>query len=115
MIFALMIISTKHAEKIRFLNVTAKDVLSICAYLFFVVILTQLNLRGKISSEKILYIEYFYFVMYFMILSVSMNAIVFYTGTRFSFVEYQDNLLPKLLYWPIILWMLLLITLFIFY
>ena len=54
-----MIISTKHPEKIRFLNVTAKDVLSTCAYIFFVIILAQLNLRGRISSEKILYIEYF--------------------------------------------------------
>jgi len=115
MVFGLLVINSKHSEHVGFLGFSSVNVLAGCAALFFVVILAQLDLRGKLSTEKILYIEYFYFVMYCSILAVTLNSILFALTDHIKIIAYQDNLIPKLIYWPVILGILLIITLFVFY
>ena len=115
MVFGLLVINSKRSEQVGFLGFSSVNVLAGCAALFFVVLLAQLDLRGKLTTEKILYIEYFYFVMYCALMTVTLNSILFGLTDRIKIIAYQDNLIPKLVYWPSILGILLTITLFIFY
>ena len=48
------------------------------------------------------------------ILSVTMNAIMFAT-TGWRLIQYRDNLLPKLLFWPLYMTGLFVVTMVAFY
>jgi hypothetical protein len=54
-------------------------------------------------------VEYFYFVTYFAILGVAANVLLF-TLTENGMVRLQDNLVPKLLFWPMLLGAWFLVT-----
>ena len=45
--------------------------------LFFVVIVSHVQLRDFLSSDDIVYLEYFYLITYFVILLISINSILF--------------------------------------
>ena len=65
-------------------------------------LLAQVNLRSKIGSSNIIYIEYFYFVLYTAILGVAANALLF-TLKGHGISQYRENLISKLLFWPYLL------------
>ena len=88
----------------------AQTTLSSCATLIFIVILAHIDLRGDFSSGGFFYLEYFYFVMYLMILLVALNATLFTWGVKNFFSRHF-----KLLYWPVLLGSLWVITLSTFY
>ncbi|TEB12186.1 hypothetical protein [Pelotomaculum propionicicum] len=83
--------------------------------MFFSVLLVHIKLRGDFPVREVLYLEYFYIAMYFAILFTIVNSFVFGSENNLCFVHYRDNLIPKLLYWPVILLVLLVITVFTFY
>lgn len=62
--------------------------------------------RYVASSLALVYIEYFYLIMYGAILLFALNADIFSLGRedRWAFLHYQDNLIPKILFWPLLLW-----------
>ncbi len=115
LIFAVLLISTREEEKVGILGFSSSTVLAYCASLLFVLIVSHISLRGKINVSGISYLEYFYFVMYFAILMVSVNSILLASDSRFDMIRYRDNMIVKVLYWPIITGLLLLATLGIFY
>lgn len=83
--------------------------------LFFILILSELDLRRRMSSSAILYIEYFYFVVYAGILSQALITLTnTYTG-HFPWLEQREHIIPKLLYWPVILTAMFVITFVVFY
>jgi hypothetical protein len=105
--FAILLVPNEHTEQEVF------GVLSFIAALFFVVIVAHIGLRGDITAEGVTYIEYFYIVMYVAMLVVSGLSIFFSSRIGFHLIQYRDNLISKLLYWPVILGTSLGITLLI--
>ena len=91
------------------------QILSAFSGLFFVGILSELDLRRRLASSSISYIEYFYFVLYGAIVCVALvNLTNAYPG-YFPRIEHREHLWPKLLYWPAILTALLVLTVLVFY
>lgn len=80
--------------------------------LFFVVASGHLQLREQFVGAGIVYIEYFYILMYAMIVAVTANVFIFSVKSkrRIKLIQYNDNLIPKVAYWPIVLASLILIT-----
>ncbi|HUW68071.1 MAG TPA: Cache 3/Cache 2 fusion domain-containing protein [Candidatus Nanoarchaeia archaeon] len=115
LLFAVLLISTKSEEKISLYGFSSSTVLGYCAALFFVLIISHVSLRDKLAAVGIIYLEYFYFVLYFVILVVSLNSILLASTTRCFIVDCMDNLFIKLLYWPVLLGLLLIITIINFY
>ncbi len=91
------------------------NVLSYAAALFFVVAVSHVGLRGELMSAGVVYLEHFFIVMYVVLLVVSINSILFYSKVHTPLLAYKDNLIPKLLYWPVLMGILLLMTLQSFY
>ncbi|WP_440947658.1 cache domain-containing protein [Methanosarcina sp. T3] len=114
LLFAVLTMTTRDEKKTLF-SFSSSGVLSYCSSLFFVLIVAHASLRTRASMHDIIYLEYFYFIMYLAILAVSLNSIVFGSGMNIRFITAKDNLYVKLLYWPVILGCLLLITLLNFY
>ncbi len=110
LVFGLLMLAQKEYKKKGAIEFDAQTTLSSCAALIFIVILAHIDLRGDFSSGGFFYLEYFYFVMYLMILLVALNATLFTWGVKNFFSRHF-----KLLYWPVLLGSLWAITLSTFY
>lgn len=102
LLFTLLMAGTKIKEKVAATGFKATDILRAAATLLFPVVFAQINLRGRLAASGLLYLEYFYFVMYAIILLVAVNALAFSLGEEGP-LHHRDNALPKLLYWPVVL------------
>ena len=67
-------------------------------------------------EHGIVYIEYFHTLMYLAILAVAINAYLFDCGGKswlVRWIRYQNNILPKVLFWPVVLSMSAIVTCFV--
>ena len=94
---------------------TTLDMISAGSSLVFIMILEQINVRQNIATSGIIYIDYCYFIFYLLILAVVINGALFASDLNIRWIEYKQNLLAKLLFWPSLNILLLIVTLFIFY
>jgi len=117
MLFAVLLTCSRDEERITLLGFNTARVLAACSALFFVVLLSHIDLRSSLAGKEILYLENFYFVTYLTLLVVSVNSILLSWGMRFlsingkSLIQHRDNLLPKLMFWPMVTGQLFLLTL----
>jgi hypothetical protein len=115
LLFATLLLTTNDTRWRQHLGSGAYRLIEYAAVLMFAVILEHNQIRSSIASQQIAYVEFIPLLLYVAILLVSLNAILFDSSTHLGWIEYQDNLLPKLLYWPLLLGALLTITLTTFY
>ena len=82
--------------------------------LFFVIMIAHIQLRRQFAGANIVYIEYFYILMYRMLVLATANTYLFsIRASRLgNIILYKDNLIPKVAYWPVLIGSLILITLF---
>jgi len=83
---------------------------AICTY-FILILIHVHGLRGEIQSSELTYLDYCYFIAYFMILLTTANVLFVLYGKPRRFLRYYDNMLSKALYWPIALALILAATL----
>lgn len=107
----IMIVSAKKdlAEKFGF---DTNSAIATCSALFFVVLLAHIQIRNRFPGSGLVYIEYFYIIMYLMILLTALNAYLFSVGNMkyLNIIHCHDNLAVKLAYWPVVLWMMAVVT-----
>ena len=94
---------------------STSSVLGVCSALFFVVLMAHIQLREQFASTTIVYMEWFYFLMYGLLVAVFINTYLFSAkGARWlKIVHYGDNLVPKIAFWPVMLGGMVLITWFV--
>jgi hypothetical protein len=83
--------------------------------LFFVIILSQLDLRRRVSGTSILYIEYFYFATYGALIAAALVTLTNGWPGHFPQIEQREHFYPKLLFWPAMMTVLAVITICAFY
>lgn len=105
LLFAILLIA--HAEN-------SMEVLGACGGFVFIVILDQTTFREQIVAKNLVFLEYFYLLIYLYIFLVAINAIMLLFPSSFPLVKYKNNFLFKLLYWPSITTLLLIITILVF-
>lgn len=116
MLFAILLTSSRDEERNSLLGFSTSRVLASSSALFFVVMVSHIDLRSSLAAREIIYLENIYFITYIVLLIVAINSILFSWGIRFpsfhgiSLVHHRDNLVPKLLFWPVVTGMLLLST-----
>lgn len=100
MLFAIVItMSTNHEQK-EFLGFNAAAVVASCSALFFVALIAHVQMRNELAANSVVYLEYFYLITYLIILLITANAVLLSLNVQFWFIQFHDNLLPKLIYWP---------------
>ena len=115
MLYAILITtSNKDATKEVF-GFSVTNVIASCSALFFVVIVSHVQLRDFLSSDDIVYLEYFYLITYLIILLISINSILFSWNISIRWIRFRDNLIPKLLYWPVLTFSLFCFTAYFFW
>jgi len=109
---ALMTISRDEDESSR-LGFSTTGFLGTCSALFFVVMLSHIQVRSEFAGSNLVYIEYFYLVMYIAILLAAVNSYLFSINALegVQALHWRDNLLPKILFWPFLLWSMVIVSL----
>ena len=113
--FVTLLTATKKEGLATILGFSASGVLGTVAALFFVVIFAQVDLRRRLEVENIMYLDYYYFANYLIFLLVSFNVMLFCWTDKFEMIQYRDNLIPKIVYWPGTLFFLFSATVYVFY
>lgn len=112
LLFAQMMTVTGEKELTERFGFCTSGAITTCSALFFVVMLAHVQVRTMFSGSGLVYIEYFYLIMYLVILMTALNAYVFSLGRlkRFNLIFDRDNFIPKVAYWPIVSGMMALVT-----
>jgi len=114
-VFLVLLINEREEDRIILMRTGPGFNLSICGTLLFVAVFAHIGARQKIAAQEIIYLEYFYIVMYFALLWVAVNSILYVRWPESNFIQYEKNLLPKVLFWPVTLGAVWLVTLLTFY
>ena len=107
LIFLVLMMCTTRSDRNLIFGFSISNVLRSMASLSFVIISSQLNLRNQLHAQGSTYIEAFYLVLYPAILLVVWNAFLCTRSRRAWWIEFEDNLIPKLCFWPLMLGTLL--------
>jgi len=112
LLFSALLTITEKPKLIEIHGFNTTGVLGSCSVLFFVVMLAHIQLREEFAGSSIVYMEYFYFLMYAMLVAAAANTYMFSMGAARSLkiIHYRDNLIPKLLFWPAVLLSMIAIT-----
>lgn len=93
---------TLDRERVHAYGFSASAALGTNTALLFAALLGHLQIRQDVSTPQILYIEYFYFIVYLLILTVSVVVFLASTpGPHSRFIREEDVQVPKLLYGPV--------------
>jgi hypothetical protein len=115
LLFTLIMIASRDERLVGFMQAGSGRILNICAAMFFVIAFSHIDIRRKIGAEEIFYLECFYFLTYVNILWVSVNSVLFAMGREVRLIQFRNNLLAKILYWPVLLGAVFAVTLVFFY
>ncbi len=103
----------RYSYRVSRFGFNTNGVIATCAALFFVVLLAHVQVREQFAGSGLVYIEYFYLIMYIVILGTALNAYYFSLedSRTTKLITYKDNFIAKVVFWPIVLWMMAIVTL----
>lgn len=113
LLFAALLTVSANEELSDRLGFDTSGFIGASSALFFVVMLAHIQLREQFAGTSIVYIEYFYILMYALLVAATANTYLFSirSGILRNIILYNDNIIPKVAYWPIVLSCLIAITL----
>ncbi|MHC9544578.1 MAG: hypothetical protein AB9903_34100 [Vulcanimicrobiota bacterium] len=115
MLFVVKLKFTNSEEGKRTFGLNGIAVLGTVISFFFSTMLSQSTFRTEINVERITFMENFHLITYLMLFYMSVTTF-FFIGTKVpSILEYEDCLLSKILYWPIITGLVLMSTIIYYY
>ena len=117
LLYAVLIMATADKEKAEVMGFNATGAIGASTALLFVVMLAHIDLRREFQASGLVYLEYFYLATYAAVLGVSLNVYLFSArggGRILDFLHRDDNLFPKLAFWPAVLLFLAVVTAMVF-
>lgn len=111
--FGAVMTATRNDDRANRFGFNFSGVLSTVSALFFVVLLSHIQLRREFSGAGVTYLEYFYFVMYAALVAVSVHAFAVST-TQSDHRAEQMGAVMRQAYWPALLGALVVVTLLAF-
>jgi len=114
MAYSILLLSGRDERRVKWMGFDALKVLTACSGVFLVVIFSQIDLRKTLVTRDIVYLECFHLTAYAAIVLVAVNAILVARTDR-PWTTWHDNLMPKLLFWPMVFGTVLTFTLHTFY
>ena len=113
LLFVTLLIISERPGQAKAHGFDTATIIGACSALFFVAILSHIELRERFPGTPVVFLEYFFYLLYVALVLATANAYLFSLRERPSLkaVHYRDNLLPKVFYWPFLLGASLLVTL----
>ncbi|MGW0916815.1 hypothetical protein ACWD1Z_34620 [Streptomyces sp. NPDC002784] len=110
LVFASLFVTTKNTRRFPLAGFDGLTVVEFAAAMLLVLTVDHNTARNETGSHGITYIDYVYFCLYFMTIAVVWNALLLSRGPHLALIQWRDNLAPKLLYWPVLAFLLCSIT-----
>ncbi len=101
LIFAVLLLTSLDSTLMDRFGFNASASIGAYGTFFFIAVLEHVSLRDAVQSSTLVYFEWFYIVLYVLLLLLSLNALLFATNHQIPLVDQRDNLWPKVLYWPV--------------
>lgn len=108
-LFVIVLVIGSNSKRLEQFGVRPGAVIFTCAAFFFAVLVAQNALRDEIKWFGVVYLETLHVLTYFVILLVAVNSVLL-MGFPSNWFFHEDNLWVEVLYWPVILGSLLVIT-----
>jgi hypothetical protein len=86
-----------HSQLISSLYETVGLIIS----LFFSAILAHTNFKNNVPIPKVVFFEYFYFMLYVVIFAILIITMLYSLKIKSFFIQYKNLLMPLVLFWPI--------------
>ncbi len=103
LIICIIITFTIALIPIKKLNDPTLGMISIVVGILFVVTMNQADLRRTLEMHDFAYIDVCFFVYYTQLILFTINLIVYSLRDKpFLIIGYRNNLVPKLMYWPVL-------------
>jgi hypothetical protein len=115
LLFITLLTFVKQVSITPMLGYSSIGVLGISSALFFVLIANQINMRTALALSEASFLDYIYFIVYFFLVLVSLDSILFALSPNLKIIQFKNNIIPKMAYWPLLLCMILGITIAFFY
>ena len=109
-LFVLVAVIGTNRERLEQFGVRPGAVIFTGAAFFFAVLLAQNALRSEVQEAGLVYLESLYIITYLVILAVAINSVLLVAYPNIRLFRDNDNLWVEVLYWPLILLALILIT-----
>ncbi|MER5883421.1 hypothetical protein ABT160_06295 [Streptomyces sp. NPDC001941] len=77
--------------------------ISFAVSLLLVVVVDQTQIREIAGDTSLTYMEFFAISQYIVIMGIFANAIIIGSEAKIPALEWRDNLLPTILYWPVLI------------
>ena len=71
--------------------------------LFFSLLISHYKLRDDLHVNTVVYIEYYYFLLYITLITFLINKYFNLSHKSFPIIDYKNNLIAKVIYWPLLL------------
>ena len=114
-LFVVVTVLSRNHERLENFGVRPGAVVFTGAAFFFAILVGHNNLRDEVKAPGFMYIESLYIITYFVILAVAFNSVLLVARPNLRLFRDYDNLWVRVLYWPVIWFMLLVVTLLTFY
>ncbi|KAA8880505.1 hypothetical protein F3087_41070 [Nocardia colli] len=101
LMFLSLFVITTDPDRRPISGFTAFAIITFSVSTVLVVAVNDNAARTEIGAAGISYIEYWYFTLYVMTLLVALNATMLLHGAFGKAIAWRDNLLPKILFWPL--------------
>jgi hypothetical protein len=109
-LFVIVMVIGSDNKRLEQFGVRPGAVIFTCAAFFFAVLVAQNALRDEVKSYGVVYLETIHILTYLVILAVAANSVLLVAFPHIGLFQDNDNLWVEVLYWPLILLILLLIT-----
>ena len=108
LVFATLMMMTKNEKQSSIFGIHTSGVIGVCSGLFFVILISQTQIREQFAGSRTVYVEYFYPLMYISLLGISVNSYLLSSikkdkNSVLKWIDYEDNIIPKLIFWPVLL------------
>jgi hypothetical protein len=112
LLYAALLTITDDPDLSERFGFNASTVIGSCSALFFVVLLAHMQLRQEFAGWSVVYIEYFYFLLYVILVLGAAYAYMFAArrAQAWDVLYARDNLVLKAGYWPFVLVCMIAIT-----
>lgn len=114
LLYSVLVLATADRDRASVFGFNASGAIGASSALLFVVMLAHVSLRREFATTQLVYLEYFYLITYVAVLAVSVNVYLFsaqHHGRVLDWLHRDDNLVPKLAFWPLVLAFLAAVTL----
>lgn len=110
LLFATLLMTSPDEGRKGKFGLTTAGVVGASGALVLTVILEHGTIRSIVGSQQVSYIELLPFTLYLMIGLVTINAMLVEERVNQPFITWEDSLLPVVLYWPLLLAILVVVT-----